>query len=105
MYCTNWIQSLWQASVHSYERSSVAHEAKNNQFPGSKNTQIFSNFLRCGAPLAKMGMKQFHLAALLDVTNVLRSNESNPNGETSHFAAAWTLQKIIHGVTGVSFPM
>ena len=37
-----------------------------------------------------MGIKQFNLAALLDFPNVIKPNESNPDSETSNFAAVWT---------------
>ena len=40
VYNRIWIQSLSRASVHSYESCSVAHEAKNDRLPGSKNTWI-----------------------------------------------------------------
>ena len=36
MYYRIWIQSLSQASVHSYESCSVLHDAKNDDFPGLK---------------------------------------------------------------------
>ena len=40
-----------------------------------------------------MELKRFFLVALLDFSNVIRPNGSNPDGETSHFAAVWTLKK------------
>ena len=52
-----------------------------------------------------MGIKQSNLAALLDFPNVIRPIESNTDDETSHFAEVWTLKKIIHGLTDISFPM
>ena len=51
--------------------------------------------LPVSAPLARTGLKRSDLTALLDFPNVLRPDESNPDDETSHFAAVWTLKKII----------
>ena len=57
------------------------------------------------APLARMGIKQSNRVALLDFPSVIRPNESNPDDETSHFAAVWMVKKSIHGVTDVTFRM
>ena len=46
-----------------------------------------------GAPLARTGIKRFDLAALLDFPSVIRPNESNPDGETTHFVAVWKLKR------------
>ena len=55
--------------------------------------------------LARIGIKQYNLEALLDFQNVIGPNESNPDSFTSHFAAVWTLKNIFHGIADVSFPM
>ena len=47
MYYIIRIQCLWRAAIHSYESCSVAHEAKMEQVPGSKNTRI----RRCSSAL------------------------------------------------------
>ena len=46
------------------------------------------------APLARMRINRFNCAALLDFPNVIRPNESNPDTETSHFAAVWSLKEM-----------
>ena len=117
-------------SIHSYKSCSVAHEAKMAQFHGSKNTWIRrcssaswgpgdmrtsdsssssvcnssrAGYFRFSAQLARTGLKRA-LTALLDFPSVIRSNESNPDGETSHFAAVCS-KKIIYRITDHSFPM
>ena len=82
MYYNKWIQRGRQAPIHSYEST---RDSSSSVFNSSR-----AGYFLFPAPLARTGIKLLNLAALLDFPNVIRPNETNPDGATSNVAEVWT---------------